>query len=198
MFLSSARLLALQPRSTATTTALISRAKQHVNLVRQISSSKPKASASTSKVFPSSSSSLQSSASLLVVTSAAAATATYLYVTDNTINVADAPTVQCSAAAPLGGEPVMLSPSKEPATGILFPRLCQGMTFVGCGVRVKYGFVKVRSTAIYFDSIIIIIIVININSKWRDLHIVLIVPFDTLLGDRYMPSVPTSIHWQCQ
>ena len=96
----------------------------------------------------------------------------------------------------------MLSPSKEPATGILFPRLCQGMTFVGCGVRVKYGFVKVRSTAIYFDSIIIIIIiiiiVININSKWRDLHIVLIVPFVTLLGDRYMPSVPTSIHWQCQ
>lgn len=146
MFLSSARLLALQPRSTAaSTTALISRAKQHANLVRQISSSKPKASASTPKVF-SSSSSLRSSASLLVT---GAAAATYLYVTDNTINVADAPTVQCSAAAPLGGEPVMLSPSKEPATGILFPRLCQGMTFVGCGVRVKYGFVKVRSTAIY-------------------------------------------------
>ena len=160
MFLSSARLLALQPRSTtASTTALISRAKQHVNLARQISSSKPKAkaSASTPKVFSSSPSSLQSSASLLVVT---AATATYLYVTGNTINVADAPTVQCSAAAPLGGEPVMLSPSKEPATGILFPRLCQGMTFVGCGVRVKYGFVKVRSTAIYFDSIIVIIVII--------------------------------------
>jgi hypothetical protein len=52
-------------------------------------------------------------------------------------------TVQCSAA-PLGVEPVMLSPSKEPATGILFPRLCNGMTFAGCGVRVKYGFVKVR------------------------------------------------------
>ena len=150
MFLSSARLLALQPRSTAaSTTALISRAKQHANLVRQISSSKPKASASTPKVFSSSSSSLRSSASLLVVTGAAAATATYLCVTGNALNVADAPTVQCLAAAPLGGEPVMLSPSKEPATGILFPRLCQGMTFVGCGVRVKYGFVKVRSTAIY-------------------------------------------------
>ena len=38
----------------------------------------------------------------------------------------------------------MLSPSKEPATGILFPKLCNGMTFAGCGVRVKYGFVKVR------------------------------------------------------
>lgn len=37
----------------------------------------------------------------------------------------------------------MLSPATEPKTGILFPRLCNGMTFVGCGVRVKYGFVKV-------------------------------------------------------
>jgi hypothetical protein len=43
----------------------------------------------------------------------------------------------------LGAEPTMLSPATEPKTGILFPRLCNGMTFVGCGVRVKYGFVKV-------------------------------------------------------
>lgn len=49
---------------------------------------------------------------------------------------------QCGAA-PIGSEPVMLAPSKEPATGILFPRLCNGMTFAGCGVRVKWGFVKV-------------------------------------------------------
>ena len=49
---------------------------------------------------------------------------------------------QCSA--PLGSEPVMLSPKTEPATGILFPRLCNGMTLAGCGVRVKWGFVKVR------------------------------------------------------
>jgi len=48
--------------------------------------------------------------------------------------------VQCAAAV----ESDMLSPSKEPATGILFPRLCNGMTLAGCGVRVKYGFVKVR------------------------------------------------------
>ncbi len=34
--------------------------------------------------------------------------------------------------------------TKEPATGIMFPQLCNGMTFVGCGVRVKWGFIKVR------------------------------------------------------
>jgi len=49
----------------------------------------------------------------------------------------------CSVAPRLGAEPTMLSPATEPKTGILFPRLCNGMTFVGCGVRVKYGFVKV-------------------------------------------------------
>jgi hypothetical protein len=37
----------------------------------------------------------------------------------------------------------MLSPKAEEATGILFPRLCNGMTLAGCGVRVKWGFVKV-------------------------------------------------------
>ena len=40
-------------------------------------------------------------------------------------------------------EVVMIGPIKEPSTGILFPQLCNGMQFVGCGVRVKYGFVKV-------------------------------------------------------
>lgn len=40
-------------------------------------------------------------------------------------------------------EVVMLGPTKEKSTGILFPQLCNGMQFVGCGVRVKYGFVKV-------------------------------------------------------
>jgi hypothetical protein len=52
--------------------------------------------------------------------------------------------VQCAAAV----ESDMLSPSKEPATGILFPRLCNGMTLAGCGVRVKYGFVKVRDACV--------------------------------------------------
>lgn len=57
---------------------------------------------------------------------------------------------QCSA--PLGSEAVMLSPKTEEATGILFPRLCNGMTLAGCGVRVKWGFVKVRSSARTFGD----------------------------------------------
>ena len=40
-------------------------------------------------------------------------------------------------------EVVMIGPIKEKSSGILFPQLCNGMQFVGCGVRVKYGFVKV-------------------------------------------------------
>eukprot|EP00567_Pseudictyota_dubia_P003635 CAMPEP_0197442844 /NCGR_PEP_ID=MMETSP1175-20131217/8762_1 /TAXON_ID=1003142 /ORGANISM="Triceratium dubium, Strain CCMP147" /LENGTH=259 /DNA_ID=CAMNT_0042973393 /DNA_START=46 /DNA_END=825 /DNA_ORIENTATION=- len=52
-----------------------------------------------------------------------------------------------------GGDIVMLAPTKEPATGILFPRLCNGMTFVGCGVRVKWGFVKVYAVGTYMDPI---------------------------------------------
>lgn len=68
--------------------------------------------------------------------------ATLLYTTNN-INDKSNTSAQCSAASPLGSEPVMLSPTKEPATGILFPSLCNGMNFVGCGVRVKWGFVKV-------------------------------------------------------
>eukprot|EP01082_Thalassiosira_pseudonana_P002755 g2413.t1 g2413 contig12:57623-58650(-) len=58
---------------------------------------------------------------------------------------------QCSA--PLGGEAVMLSPKTEPVTGILFPRLCNGMTLAGCGVRVKWGFVKVYAVGTYMDSL---------------------------------------------
>ena len=49
----------------------------------------------------------------------------------------------CDAAIPTGGDVIMLAPTKEKATGILFPGLCNGLRFVGCGVRVKYGFIKV-------------------------------------------------------
>ena len=44
---------------------------------------------------------------------------------------------------------LMLEPSKEPRTGIFFPKLCNAMQFVGCGVRIKYGFVKVSTTRNY-------------------------------------------------
>lgn len=42
---------------------------------------------------------------------------------------------------------------KEPKTGINFPELCNGMQFVGCGVRVKYGLVKVYAVGTYMDPI---------------------------------------------
>jgi len=61
---------------------------------------------------------------------------------------------QCSASLEkTGGDVVMLGPTKEPATGILFPRLCNGMTFVGCGVRIKYGFIKVYAVGTYMDPV---------------------------------------------
>lgn len=55
--------------------------------------------------------------------------------------------------APLGAEANMLMPTAEPSTGILFPGLCNGMAFVGCGVRVKYAFVKVYAVGTYVDPL---------------------------------------------
>ena len=52
----------------------------------------------------------------------------------------------------------MLSPKTEEATGILFPRLCNGMTLAGCGVRVKWGFVKVRDTTQYGAAASIVVV----------------------------------------
>jgi hypothetical protein len=43
--------------------------------------------------------------------------------------------------------------TKEPATGISFPELCNGMTLAGVGVRIKYVFVKVYAVGAYFDPI---------------------------------------------
>lgn len=60
---------------------------------------------------------------------------------------------QCAALRKTGGDVVMLGPTEERATGILFPNLCNAMTFVGCGVRVKYGFVKVYAVGTYMDPI---------------------------------------------
>lgn len=60
-------------------------------------------------------------------------------------------TTACSAMN--GGDVLMLEPHKEPSSGILFPHLCNAMTFVGCGVRVKYGFVKVYAVGTYMDPV---------------------------------------------
>lgn len=43
--------------------------------------------------------------------------------------------------------------TKEKATGIMFPSLCNGYSLVGTGVRIKYMFVKVYAVGTYMDSI---------------------------------------------
>lgn len=40
---------------------------------------------------------------------------------------------------------------QEPDTGIMFPPMVNGFTFMGCGVRIKYIFVKVYAVGCYFD-----------------------------------------------
>lgn len=45
------------------------------------------------------------------------------------------------------------TPVKEPATGILFPQLCNGYYLAGVGVRVKYAFVKVYAVGTYLDPL---------------------------------------------
>ena len=58
-----------------------------------------------------------------------------------------------AAAVPtLGGDIINTgTPVKEKATGILFPQLCNGFYLAGCGVRIKYGFVKVYALGTYLD-----------------------------------------------
>jgi len=43
--------------------------------------------------------------------------------------------------------------TKEKSTGILFPELVNAMTFVGCGVRVKWGLIKVYAVGTYIDPV---------------------------------------------
>lgn len=52
---------------------------------------------------------------------------------------------------PTSGDVLMLGPVKEKSTGILFPKLCNGYSLVGTGVRIKYGFVKVYAVGTYMD-----------------------------------------------
>lgn len=57
-----------------------------------------------------------------------------------------------AAKIPTGGDIINSgTPVKEASTGILFPQLCNGYYFVGAGVRVKYGFVKVYAVGTYVD-----------------------------------------------
>mmetsp|Transcript_8966 Transcript_8966/g.11925 ORF Transcript_8966/g.11925 Transcript_8966/m.11925 type:complete len:265 (+) Transcript_8966:95-889(+) len=55
---------------------------------------------------------------------------------------------------PIGGELIQSgTPVKEPSTGILFPQLCNGFYFAGCGVRAKWGLIKVYAVGTYLDPL---------------------------------------------
>eukprot|EP00542_Grammatophora_oceanica_P012146 CAMPEP_0194032680 /NCGR_PEP_ID=MMETSP0009_2-20130614/5568_1 /TAXON_ID=210454 /ORGANISM="Grammatophora oceanica, Strain CCMP 410" /LENGTH=256 /DNA_ID=CAMNT_0038673193 /DNA_START=58 /DNA_END=828 /DNA_ORIENTATION=+ len=58
-----------------------------------------------------------------------------------------------SEKLPTSGDVLMMQPVKEKSTGILFPKLCNGMTLVGTGVRVKWGLIKVYAVGTYMDPI---------------------------------------------
>lgn len=49
------------------------------------------------------------------------------------------------------GLPVIMAGDavQEPDTGIMFPPMVNGFTFMGCGVRIKYVFVKVYAVGAY-------------------------------------------------
>lgn len=55
---------------------------------------------------------------------------------------------------PTGGDVISTgTPVMEASTGILFPQLCNGYYLVGCGVRIKYGFIKVYALGTYLDPL---------------------------------------------
>lgn len=103
-------------------------------LARPASNSNANASAAPARPPPSSSA-LPLAAAALLSSAAAAVVAND-----------DGSLAQCSMA-PMGADPILIAPVKEPATGKMFPRLCNGMTLAGCGVRVKWGLIKVRCVA---------------------------------------------------
>jgi hypothetical protein len=58
------------------------------------------------------------------------------------------------ASIPTSGDIVGVGmPTKEPTTGIQFPFMCNAMSLVGVGVRIKYVFVKVYAVGTYMDPI---------------------------------------------
>ncbi|KAG7337857.1 chalcone isomerase [Nitzschia inconspicua] len=85
---------------------------------------------------------------------AAAAALGVLAVSVVVINEQDSPIAMCAARIPAVGEILSIGKiTTEPATGIKFPELCNGMALAGVGVRIKYVFVKVYGVGAYFDPI---------------------------------------------
>ena len=91
--------------------------------------------------------STRSVAGLVVLGGAAAALAMYPTMTP-------AVTYLAAPVPALGGDVISTgTPVKENSTGILFPQLCNGFYLAGCGVRIKYGFVKVYALGTYLDPL---------------------------------------------
>ena len=69
-------------------------------------------------------------------------------------NTMTTPMTAMAARIPSSGDVVSMGTlTKEPHTGILFPPLCNGLSLVGVGVRIKYVFVKVYAVGTYLDPI---------------------------------------------
>jgi len=69
-------------------------------------------------------------------------------------NTMTTPRTAMAARIPSSGDVVSMGTlTKEPHTGILFPPLCNGLSLVGVGVRIKYVFVKVYAVGTYLDPI---------------------------------------------
>ena len=67
--------------------------------------------------------------------------------------VSATPTTTKMDALPTSGDVILLGATKEMATGILFPKQCNGFMLTGTGVRIKYGFIKVYAVGTYFDPL---------------------------------------------
>jgi len=75
-----------------------------------------------------------------------------LIVTAFVLNNESHPFASLEVGVPSSGDIIMMEPMKEKSTGILFPKLCNGFSLAGMGVRYKYGFVQVYAVGSYFDS----------------------------------------------
>lgn len=69
------------------------------------------------------------------------------------LNIMEPKSATQMEAIPSSGDVIMLGATKEKATGILFPKQCNGFMLAGTGVRVKYGFVKVYAVGTYLDPL---------------------------------------------
>ena len=113
-------------------------------VITRVTRSRPLTTLSRTTTATSSTSRLATTFVLLGAGAAAA------YVTSTT----PAQRVFMAASMPLGGDIISSGkPVKEKATGILFPALCNGYYLAGCGVRIKYGFVKVYALGTYLDPL---------------------------------------------